>query len=76
MPSVLFSCTADHFAHAWSFAARMAFGEFADECLLASQRVVPDLLNQTAYQFRYRNIEPALRHLLGKEATPVGASAK
>jgi len=59
-----------------AFAARMAFGEFADECLLASQRVVPDLLNQTAYQFRYRNIEPALRHLLGKEATPVGASAK
>ncbi len=47
-------------------AARMAFGEMADELLLASARALPERLQQTAYEFRFPQLEPALRHLLGK----------
>jgi hypothetical protein len=53
------------------FAARMAFGEFADECLLCSQRIVPNKLESSGYKFRYPEIEGALRHQLGKELGPV-----
>jgi hypothetical protein len=55
------------------FAARMAFGEFADECLLASQRCNPDKLAQSGYKYRYPKLEDALRHLLGKEPAQAGA---
>jgi NAD dependent epimerase/dehydratase family enzyme len=54
-----------------AFGARLAFGGFADECLLASQRVLPDLLSASGYQFRYPDLDRALRHLLGKEAAAV-----
>jgi len=47
-------------------AARLAFGEMADELLLASQRVEPAKLLASGYQFRFPEIEGALRHLLGK----------
>jgi hypothetical protein len=46
-------------------AARLAFGEMADEVLLASQRVQPARLLATEYRFRYPELEGALRHLLG-----------
>ena len=49
-----------------AFAARMAFGEMADSLLLASTRVVPGVLNDTGYEFQHPQLEPALRHLLGK----------
>jgi uncharacterized protein (TIGR01777 family) len=49
------------------FMARLAFGEMAKELLLASTRVVPLELLRTDYEFRYANLEAALRHLLGKE---------
>jgi|HubBroStandDraft_6_1064221.scaffolds.fasta_scaffold81430_2 uncharacterized protein (TIGR01777 family) len=49
-----------------AFAARLAFGEMADELLLASTRVVPHRLEETAYKFRHPDLEPALRHLLGR----------
>jgi NAD dependent epimerase/dehydratase family enzyme len=47
-------------------AARLAFGEMADEMLLASTRVVPSRLAATHYTFRYSDLEAALRHTLGK----------
>lgn len=47
-----------------AFAARVAFGEMADELLLASQRVEPSKLIASAYKFRHPGLEPALRHIL------------
>src|SRR6266516_3419357 len=49
------------------FAARLAFGEMADAMLLASQRVEPKRLAEAGYQFRYPNLEGALRHVLGDQ---------
>ena len=46
--------------------ARLAFGEMADELLLASARVVPRKLRDSGYAFREPDIEAALRHLLGR----------
>lgn len=46
-------------------AARLTFGEIADEVLLASQRVRPARMLATGYCFRYPDLEGALRHLLG-----------
>jgi hypothetical protein len=48
------------------FAARTAFGEMADALLLASSRVEPQQLRETHYDFRYPELEDALRHLLDK----------
>lgn len=47
-----------------AFAARIAFGEMADELLLASARVVPSKLLDSRFVFRHTEIEPALRDLL------------
>ena len=47
-------------------AARMAFGEMADELLLSSARVEPQQLQQSHYPFRHPDLEGALRHILGK----------
>ena len=49
-----------------AFAARLAFGEMADELLLGSDRVEPKKLQDSGYSFRHRDIETALRHVLGK----------
>jgi hypothetical protein len=49
-----------------AFAARLVFGEMADNLLLASTRVVPERLVATGYQFRFPELEPALRHVLVK----------
>jgi len=49
-----------------AFAARLAFGEMADELLLASARVEPAKLVSSGYRFRTPELEAALRHLLGK----------
>ena len=49
-----------------AFAARLALGGMADELLLASARVEPARLITSGYGFRYPQLEPALRHLLGK----------
>jgi uncharacterized protein (TIGR01777 family) len=48
-----------------AFAARLVFGEMADNLLLASTRVEPERLVATGYQFRFPELEPALRHVLG-----------
>lgn len=47
-------------------AARLMLGEVADALLLASQRMEPAKLKETNYQFRYPELEGALRHLLGR----------
>ena len=47
-------------------ATRLMFGEVADALLLASQRMEPAKLKETGYEFRYPELEGALRHLLGR----------
>jgi uncharacterized protein len=47
-------------------AARFMLGEIADELLLASARMEPAKLKETGYEFRYPELEAALRHLLGR----------
>ena len=47
------------------FAARLAFGEFADEGLLSSARVLPKKLLESGFQFKYPELSDALRALLG-----------
>jgi uncharacterized protein (TIGR01777 family) len=47
-------------------AARVMLGEVADALLLASQRMEPAKLKSTGYDFRYPQLEGALRHLLDR----------
>jgi uncharacterized protein (TIGR01777 family) len=47
-------------------AIRLVLGGIADALLLASQRMEPAKLKETGYRFRYPDLEPALRHLLGR----------
>lgn len=49
-----------------AFAARLAFGEMADEMLLGGVRVEPRALRGAGFEFEYPELEAALRHLLGK----------
>ncbi len=49
-----------------AFAARLAFGQMADELFLTSQRVRPAKLLSSGYRFQYSTLEPALRHVLGR----------
>ena len=46
--------------------ARMVLGDFADEMLLASIRADSTKLRESGYEFRYPELEGALRHLLNK----------
>ena len=47
-----------------AFAAKLAFGEMADDMLLGSIRVEPHALNNVRFEFRYPQLEAALRHIL------------
>jgi NAD dependent epimerase/dehydratase family enzyme len=49
-----------------ALALRALFGEMADATLLASSRVAPTALEASGYQFRFPELEGALRHLLGR----------
>jgi uncharacterized protein (TIGR01777 family) len=49
-----------------AFAARLAFGEMADEMLLGGVRVSPHELTAAGFQFAHPHLEPALRYLLNK----------
>jgi len=49
-----------------AFAARMAFGQMADELLLSSLRVRPTALMRSDFTFRHPDLETALRELLGR----------
>ena len=48
-----------------AFALRLSFGKMADEALLASARVLPERLLRSGYDFRFRELAPALENLLG-----------
>jgi NAD dependent epimerase/dehydratase family enzyme len=47
-----------------AFAARLAFGEMADEMLLASQKVMPKKLIGAGFEFKHPKLEPTLKDLL------------
>ena len=47
-----------------AFVARMAFGEMADELLLASTRVLPKKLIDSGYQFLNPELEEAFEQML------------
>lgn len=47
-----------------AFAARLAFGQMADELLLSSQRVQPAKLVASGYRFEYTELGKALENLL------------
>ncbi|MEI7948076.1 MAG: TIGR01777 family oxidoreductase [bacterium] len=49
-----------------AFAARIAFGEMADDLLLASTRVVPKKLMASRYTFRHPHLEELLKHILSQ----------
>ena len=52
------------FLKAPEFALRLALGEMAD-ILLASQRVIPKVAQQSGYKFKFQTLRPALEALLG-----------
>ena len=55
------------FVPAPAFALRAMMGrEQADELLLAGQRAVPSVLEDTGFTWHHPTLEPALRHLLGR----------
>ncbi len=49
-----------------AMALQALFGEMAEATILTSQRAMPRVLEQTGYRFLYPELEPALRHLLGR----------
>ena len=50
-----------------AFAVNLLFGEMGDALLLGSTRVTPTCLKETGFEFAYRDLEGALRHVLGRE---------
>ncbi|MFT7464773.1 MAG: hypothetical protein ACI9EF_003133 [Pseudohongiellaceae bacterium] len=50
------------------FAARLAFGQMADDLLLASLRVEPKALMENGFQFQQPELETALRQMLDRPA--------
>ena len=47
-----------------AFGARLAFGEMANDLLLASTRVEPKKLLDSGYHFQHPELEDALKHIL------------
>lgn len=54
-----------------AFALRLMMGRMADELLLSSARVRPGKLEAVRFQFRSKDLETALRGLLGKRGEPL-----
>jgi uncharacterized protein (TIGR01777 family) len=50
------------------FAARLIFGQMADEVLLAGQRVIPKRLSEAGFQFRYPDLQAALEAIIRGES--------
>ena len=48
-----------------AFVARTIFGQMADELILSSTGVIPDVLKKNGYQYRYPNLEAALADCIG-----------
>jgi len=49
-----------------AFAVKAAFGQLGEEALLWGQRVVPEKLLKSGFQFAYEGIEDSLRFQLGR----------
>ncbi len=47
-----------------AFATKLAFGEMANDLLLASTKVAPKKLFETGYNFQYTEIENTIKHIL------------
>ena len=56
-----------------AFAARLAFGEMANELLLSSTRAIPKKLMNSGYKFRHPELGEAFEHLL-KNAESISTS--
>jgi len=48
------------------FALKMLLGEMAEGLLLSGQRAIPAKVEQLGFQFRYRDLEPALRAIFSQ----------
>ena len=48
-----------------AFVIKLLFGQMGEELLLAGQRVVPEKLTEAGYQFKYPQLESALRDIVG-----------
>ena len=53
-----------HFFPVPAFAAKLAFGQMADELLLSSEKVFPKKLQESLYLFKHPFLEEALKELL------------
>jgi uncharacterized protein (TIGR01777 family) len=49
------------------FALRLVLGEMADALVFTTLRVVPERLVASGYEFRFTDLEPTLRHVLGRQ---------
>ena len=49
------------------FVLRLALGQMADEVLLAGQKVVPERLEETGFEFKHRDIGSALTEIIRGE---------
>jgi uncharacterized protein (TIGR01777 family) len=47
-----------------AFAAKLAFGDMADDMLLGGARVEPRAISNARFEFRYPQLDAALRHIL------------
>ena len=47
-----------------AFVAKIMLGEMADDLLLGSTRVVPEVLNRSGFEFQYADLEACLRYEL------------
>ena len=50
-----------------AFAMKLLFGQMADELLLSGQRVAPAKIQNRGFEFRYPELEPALRSILNRD---------
>ncbi len=55
------------------FGLRLVLGEMADALLLSSTRVIPKVLNESGYSFRFVDLTDALRYSLGRERLPTSS---
>jgi len=55
-----------------ALALRLWLGEIADALLLSGQRVLSEQAKATGYTFRYPELEPALRQILGMNGSRAG----
>lgn len=53
---------------------RILYGEVVNETLFVSTSAKPVKLQNTGYEFRFPKLEPALRHILGKEIPGISSN--